>query len=82
MFIALNTAYAPGMLAYAGNDRANRWKSFADKVYQLHEKQLAGRSIRVTKKPGGYKKYPNSYLEASYYDNATGLLLSRIKWRT
>jgi hypothetical protein len=80
--LVLNTAYAYEVLTHGDSEHARTWKLFAEKVLKLHEKQLQGRSIRVTKEPGGYKKYPNSYIEASYYDDATGLLLSRIKWRT
>jgi hypothetical protein len=84
LLIAINPASASSyeVLTHSSNERAQKWKIFGEKVYQLHEKQLTGRSIQETREPGGYKKYPDSYVEVSYYDKASGLLLSRIKWRT
>ena len=82
LLLSVNTASAYENLSTTDNEHARIWKSFADKVYQLHERQLAGNSIRTTSKPGGYMNHPDCYVEVSYFDEATGLLLSRIKWRT
>jgi len=82
LLVSVSTASAYENLSTTDNEHARTWKSFAEKVYQLHERQLAGRSIRTTRTPGGYMNHPNCYVEVSYFDEATGLLLSRIKWRT
>jgi hypothetical protein len=82
LIVSASTASAYENLSTADNEHARTWRLFAEKVYRLHERQLAGRSIRTTSKPGGYMNHPNCYVEVSYFDEATGLLLSRIKWRT
>jgi hypothetical protein len=82
LLVSVSTASAYENLSTTDNEQARTWKSFAEKVYRLHERQLAGHSIRTTSKSGGYMNHPNCYVEVSYFDEATGLLLSRIKWRT
>ena len=82
LLVSVSTASAYENLSITDNEHARTWKSFAEKVYRLHEKQLSGKSIRTTSEPGGYMNHPNCYVEVSYFDEATGLLLSRIKWRT
>ena len=82
LLMLVSTVSAYENLSTTENEHARTWKSFADKVYKLHDRQLAGRSIRTTSTPGGYMNHPDSYVEKSYFDEATGLLLSRIKWLT
>ena len=82
LLVSVSAASAYENLSTTDNEHVRTWKSFADKVYQLHERQLAKYSIRTTSKPGGYLKHPNCYVEVSYFEEVTGLLLSRIKWRT
>ena len=55
---------------------------FHKAVYALHEQQIAGHAIRTTEETGDYagvaaKGY--RYRITSYYDAATGRLLSRIE---
>lgn len=78
----LHTAHAYEMLGQGDNERSRTWKKFAENVFKLHEKQLAGRKIRIESENGGYQQFPDSYREENYYDADNGLLLSRIKWRT
>lgn len=63
-------------------DHVTVWNRFADKAYELHQRQLAGRDIRQTEETGEYggaaaRGY--GYREISYYDARTGLLLSRVR---
>ena len=82
LLVSVSTVSAYENLSTTDNEHARTWKSFADKVYLLHKRQLAGNSIRTTSEPGGYMNHPNCYVEVSYFDEATELLLSRIRWRT
>lgn len=79
--VSVSTAFAYENLSITDNEHARTWKEFAEKVYSLHEKQLAENSISTKSEVGGYHNHPDSYVEVSYLDKETGLLLSRIKWR-
>lgn len=62
----------------AGGER----EKFHKAVYAFHEKQVAQHSVRTTEERGKYKGVAaggEDYLITSYYDTATGLLLSRIQ---
>lgn len=56
------------------------WNAFAEAVYALHQRQLAGREVRTESHIGGYAGLPDYYKEVSYYDAHSGHLLSRIQW--
>jgi len=63
-------------------DHVTSWNRFADRVYALHSRQIAGREIRQTEMVGVYNGTAASgyrYKETSYYDAHTGLLLSRVR---
>lgn len=65
-----------------GDDHTASWNQFADKVYQLHKRQLAGRAIRKTEEEGQYSGTAArgyAYTDTRYHDARTGLLLSRIR---
>jgi hypothetical protein len=65
-----------------GDDHTASWNQFADKVFQLHKHQLAGRAIRQTEEVGQYSGTAArgyAYTETSYYDAHSGLLLSRVR---
>jgi hypothetical protein len=66
--------------APTSGDRDSVWREFTARVHALHKKQLHGREIRVDKRTGGYMRHPDYYLEESFYDKATGVLLGRIQW--
>ena len=59
------------------------WNRFADQVVALHQRQIAGRAVRVDERTGQYggemaKRY--GFREASYYEADSGRLLSRVRW--
>lgn len=63
-------------------DHVTSWNRFADRVYDLHLRQIDGREIRQSTETGEYggsaaRGY--GYKETSYYDARTGLLLSRVR---
>jgi hypothetical protein len=63
-------------------DHVTSWNRFAGKVYDLHQRQIAGRAIRQTEVVGQYhgtaaRGY--AYTETSYHDARSGLLLSRVR---
>jgi tetratricopeptide (TPR) repeat protein len=45
----------------------------------LHNKQIQNRTIRTETEIGGYATHPQYYEETRYYDEKSGLLLSRIQ---
>lgn len=57
-----------------------QWNRFADALIAMHRQRLAEGGVDQTEKAGGYANYPNFYREVSYFDSATGGLVSRIKW--
>lgn len=57
-----------------------QWNTFADSLYRLHQRQIAGRKIREAEQIGGYARLEGFYREVSYHDADTGRLLSRIQW--
>ncbi len=62
------------------NRHARVWNRFAEDVYRLHQRQLAGRPIHEDAHLGGYANAPGFYREVEYRDARSGLLLSRIRW--
>lgn len=63
-------------------DHVSSWNRFAASVYDLHQRQIAGREILRTEVSGEYhgtaaRGY--AYKEISYHDARTGLLLSRVR---
>ena len=61
-------------------DHVASWNRFAEAVYALHEKTIAGRDIKTISRTGGYSRQPKFYKEVSYYDKKTGRLVSKIEW--
>jgi len=64
------------------DDHVTSWNRFAAKVYDLHQRQIAGRDIRQTELTGLYGGTAASgyaYKETSYHDARTGQLLSRVR---
>lgn len=63
-------------------DHVTSWNRFARKAYDLHQRQIAGRTIRRTEVVDVYNGTAASgyrYKETSYHDAHTGLLLSRVR---
>lgn len=58
----------------------NSWNEFSDKVYELHQQQIAGKNIETTETQGGYLSDPDFYREVTYTDKSTGRVLSIIQW--
>ncbi|MFP5348774.1 MAG: hypothetical protein ACLGHO_02895 [Gammaproteobacteria bacterium] len=61
-------------------DQVQLSNEFFENLRKLHQQQIDGKKIRETEEFGGYKDLPQFYREVSYYDAATGRLLSRIQW--
>jgi hypothetical protein len=61
---------------------AKRWNRFADDLYALHKKRVAGKSIEIKERIGHYFQQPNFYKEQSFYNKKNGELLSIIQWET
>jgi hypothetical protein len=62
------------------NERDTAWKVFAERLLSFHEKQIGNRDIVTTEEIGDYKDNPQFYVEISYIDSHSNLLLSRIRW--
>lgn len=62
------------------DQRVRQWNAFADSLYRLHKQQTEGRQIREAEQIGGYARLEGFYREVSYFDAASGRLLSRIQW--
>jgi len=57
-----------------------RWNWFAEAVYELHQRTLAGHEVREERRVGGYMRLPQFYEEVRYFDADTGRELSLIQW--
>lgn len=61
--------------------QVRQWNHFADALMQLHKYQLENHEVRTSDKDAGYGGLNAVSLnEVSYYDKASGKLLSRIQW--
>jgi len=63
-------------------DHVTSWNRFAGQAYDLHQRQISGRTIRRTEVVDVYNGTAASgyrYKETSYHDAHTGLLLSRVR---
>lgn len=56
------------------------WNRFVGDLYNLHKRQLEGKSIRTEERIDGYHQMPEFYREVMYYDASNGRLLSRVAW--
>lgn len=65
---------------HVDNVHVRTWNRFARELYALHQQRIAGQRLRTEERVGGYPDMPKFYREVSYYDAATGRLLSRIQW--
>lgn len=61
-------------------DQVQQSNAFVENLHKLHRQQIDGKKIRETEALGGYKDLPQFYREVSYYDAASGRMLSRIQW--
>lgn len=57
-----------------------RWNKFTDDLYALHQRQVAGREVRIEEETGGYPGQPGFYREERYFDADTDRLLGIIQW--
>ncbi len=62
--------------------QVSRWNRFADSLYQLHKKAIAGGEVRETEETGRWggefaKRF--TFREVSYHDAKSGRLLSRLR---
>jgi len=78
----IGTVQAASVLSAPKNyeSEAKRWNRFVDDLYALHKKRIAGKSVEIKERMGGYFQKENFYKEQSFYDNKTGKLLSLIQW--
>lgn len=65
---------------YSESQHERVWNRFAEQVFSLHERQLAGREIQERSRIDGYAGRPEFYREVEYTDADSGALLSRIRW--
>lgn len=56
------------------------WNTFADECLALHKQQLANTEVREQTRIGGYADQPEFYIEHTYYDAKSGVMLSRMQW--
>ncbi|NIP71895.1 MAG: hypothetical protein GWO16_02140 [Gammaproteobacteria bacterium] len=56
------------------------WNEFARGCLALHRRQVEDREVRTESRAGGYTGNPEFFREVSYYDSASGHLLSRVQW--
>lgn len=68
------------MPAHAESAHERLWNRFAEDVFALHQRQLAGRDVEERSRVGGYAGRPEFYREVEYSDAGSGALLSRIRW--
>jgi tetratricopeptide (TPR) repeat protein len=59
-------------------EQIRNWNEFADAVYQLHQSQIKKTAYTTAKTTGGYPNNPQYYVETKYFDEASGVLLSRV----
>jgi len=81
VFTAL-AADAQIMQVKTDENQVTSWNRFAEKAYDLHKRQIAGRAIHKTEVAGQYYGTAArgfAYTETSYHDARTGLLLSRVR---
>jgi len=63
----------------ADQNQITQWNKFASRLEKLHQYQIKNKEINIVTTSGGYAYLPNFYREEKFYDQATGLLLSRIQ---
>jgi hypothetical protein len=73
-------AIGPAQTLTVDHEQVRAWNRFADALYALHLRQLAGREVVTEETIGGYATHPDFYREVRYIDAASGRLLSLIDW--
>ena len=58
----------------------NTWNQFAERLYILHQHQMAQHETVTQESSGGYAGNPEFYREVKYFDKKSNRLLSRILW--
>ncbi|MFZ5556608.1 MAG: hypothetical protein ACOZDY_07790 [Pseudomonadota bacterium] len=81
---AAGLALAATLAAAASPSAADdRWTRFGQEVYALHQRQVAGREIRIEESCGAYHGAAASgygWREARHFDAVTGRLLSVVRY--
>lgn len=62
------------------NQQVKTWNQFADNLHLYHKYLMNTHKVHTTEIIGGYAGMPDFYREVSYYDDASGKLLSKIQW--
>jgi len=62
------------------NQQINAWNQFADRLYILHQHQIAQNAISQSESTGGYMGNGEFYREVKFTDKKSGRLLSRVLW--
>lgn len=60
--------------------RVLAWNRFAKGLYDAHKTAVSKRPLRKEERVGGYHRRPDYFREESFYDVATGNLVSRVRW--
>lgn len=83
--LGLLAAPAPAneVASFVDDQHVKTWNRFSEQVFALHERLTSGRAIRqevLDGEYGGEAAKGWRYHEIEYYDSASGLLLSRVRW--
>ncbi len=62
------------------NAKVLAWNRFAKGLYDAHRHTVSRRPLRKEERIGGYHRRPDYFREESFYDVATGHLVSRVRW--
>ena len=61
------------------NVHIRTWNQFMVDILALHERRIAGQTVKINSKVGGYANQPDFYTEQEFVD-AKGRLLARLQW--
>jgi hypothetical protein len=78
--VAILDASADKVITMQQDSHSVRWNRFVKNVYELHKKNITGKSVREERRIGGYPRHPDFYEEIHYYDSANSRLLGMIQW--
>ena len=62
------------------NEHIRKWNAFAQNTLNLHKQLITSQDVIKKSTVGGYSHMPDFYQENSYFNKATGKLLSRVRW--
>ncbi|MFO7602257.1 MAG: hypothetical protein R6X06_00410 [Gammaproteobacteria bacterium] len=81
LFALIGVSPAQAEVLEEDNLHVRTWNNFALNVYQLHERLIKEKSVRIETHLGGYPNQPDwHYQEQKFFDNADNRLISLIQW--